>query len=242
MMLSIIIPCYNEKDTILEVINRIEKVPIEKEIIIVDDGSQDVSKEILGKLKEKNPGIKIIFNAKNMGKGEAVKIGLRYAEGDYVIIQDADLEYFPEDYPKLLKPIMEGRSEVVFGSRLLEKTNPKGSILYYLGRYSINWVVNILFGVHLTDSYTCYKVFPTKLLKSFNIESKSFELEAELTAKTILKGITIYEVPIRYKPRSVMEGKKINWRDWIKGAWTYTKYRIKGKRSFNHEKEKKQED
>ncbi len=240
MKLSIIIPCYNEKDTILEVLERVEQVPIDKEIIIVDDGSKDGTREILTRLKEEKPELKIIFHENNRGKGGAIKTGVEHAEGDYVIIQDADLEYFPEDYPKLLKPIIEGKAEVVFGSRLLEKTNPKGSIAYYLGRYSINWVVNILFGVHLTDSYTCYKVFPRDLIKNFNIESRGFELEAELTSKTLLSGKKIYEVPIRYKPRSVEEGKKINWKDWFKGALTYLKYRLKGKGSLmNEEKEEK---
>ncbi len=232
MKLSIIIPCYNEKDTILQVLERVEKVPIDKEIIIVDDGSKDGTREILSRLKKEKPYLKIIFHKKNKGKGGAIKTGIEHAEGDYVIIQDADLEYFPEDYPKLLKPIEEKKAEVVYGSRLLEKSNPKGSLAYYLGRYSINWVVNLLYGTKLTDSYTCYKVFPRELIKSFNIESRGFELEAELTSKTLLAGKKIYEVPIRYSPRSIEEGKKINWKDWFKGAWTFLKYRIKGKRSL----------
>ncbi len=234
MKLSIIIPCYNEKDTILQVLERVEKVPIDKEIIIVDDGSKDGTRDILTKLKKEKPEYKIIFHERNKGKGGAIKTGVEHAEGDYVIIQDADLEYFPEDYPRLLEPILQGKAKVVFGSRLLEKSNPKGSLAYYLGRYSINWIVNLLFGVHLTDSYTCYKVFPRELIKNFNIESRGFELEAELTSKTLLSGEKIYEVPIRYAPRTIKEGKKINWKDWFKGAWAYLKYRIRGKRSLKN--------
>ena len=236
MKLCVIIPCYNEKDTILKVLKRVEDVPIEKEIIIVDDGSKDGTRDILKKLKEEKPYLKIIFHEKNQGKGGAIKTGIEHAECEYIIIQDADLEYFPEDYPKLLKPILDGKAEVVYGSRLLEKSNPKGSILYYLGRYSINWFVNLLYGTHLTDSYTCYKVLPRNFIKGINIESKGFELEAELTSKIILSGKKIYEVPIRYAPRSIKEGKKINWKDWFQGAWAYLKYRIKGKRCLKNGK------
>ncbi|MEO0258013.1 MAG: glycosyltransferase family 2 protein [candidate division WOR-3 bacterium] len=226
MKLSVIIPCYNERQTIEEIIRRVESVNIDKEIIVVDDGSTDGTREILRRITKEKPHVKVIFHEKNQGKGGAVRTGVQHATGDYIIIQDADFEYFPEDYPHLLEPIEKKEAEIVFGSRILNKNNPKGSIFYYLGRVSITWVANLLFGTRLTDCYTCYKIFPSELIKSFEIESRGFELEAELTARAALSGRKITEVPIRYAPRSEEEGKKIRLKDWFKGFWTFLKFRF----------------
>lgn len=229
MKLTVIIPVYNEKDTIKKVIEKVKRAPVEKEIIIVNDGSNDGTKEVLNSLaKGKNHHIKLVHLRKNMGKGQAIKKGFSLAEGDYVIIQDADLEYNPNEYPKLLKPLLKKEADVVFGSRLLTKVN-KGDWLFYIGRISITWAVNILFKSKLTDAYTCYKVLPCAFAKDINIISNGFELEAELTAKTLLSGRKIKEIPISYNPRSAKEGKKISWKDWFRGIKMLIALRLRNK-------------
>lgn len=220
MILSVIIPIYNEKNTVLEVIKKVKESPVEKEIILVDDGSYDGTRELLTNISKENKEIRISYQNKNMGKGKAIKKGFSLAKGDYVIIQDADLEYDPNEYTKLLKPLLNKNTDVVFGSRLLNKVN-KGNWLFYIGRITITWVANILFKTNLTDAYTCYKVFPVKFAKNLDIISNGFELEAELTAKTLLSGKEIIEVPISYNPRSKKGGKKITWIDWFKGVKMY---------------------
>jgi len=204
MKLSVIIPAFNEENTIRETIEKVQKIPIDKEIIIIDDGSTN------GTL------LRVISFAKNKGKGEAIKEGFKNAKGDYAIIQDADLEYNPEEYLKLLQPILDGKVDVVFGSRLL-RNNPKGDWFAWLGRISLSWITNFLYGSKLTDIYTCYKLFPRAFIQSLNLVSTGFEIEAELTAKTLLAGKRIMEVPISYNPRTRADGKKICWIDWIKG-------------------------
>jgi dolichol-phosphate mannosyltransferase len=229
LKLSVVMPVYNEKNTIKKVIRKVMKFPIEKEIIIVNDGSNDGTKEVLNSMtKGEKKDIQIINLEKNMGKGQAIKKGFSVAKGDYVIIQDADLEYNPEEYGKLLKPILNRETDVVFGSRLLTKSN-KGDWLFYLGRVSITWVVNVLFGSNLTDAYTCYKVLPSYFIKNIDITANGFELEAELTAKVLLSGRKIKEVPISYNPRSTKEGKKISWKDWFSGVKMLLALRIKNK-------------
>ncbi len=227
MKLTVIVPAYNESATIEKVLTRLVTVkPEQKEIIVVDDGSTDGTRQILNKLADSISNLKVVFHEKNRGKGGAIKTGLSYMTGDAVVIQDADLEYDPAELIKLLKPIEENRARVVYGSRLLEKSNSKGSIAFYIGRYSISYVVNLLFGTHITDAYTCYKMFKKSVIKNIDITSNGFELEAELTAKTILMGEKIMEVPIKYYPRTINEGKKINWRDWFKGVKALIKYRF----------------
>jgi len=233
LKLSVIIPVFNEKDTIKKVIEKVKQSPVKKEIIIIDDGSTDGTKNLLQDVKRELINcndIKILHLGKNLGKGQAIKKGLSLANGDYIIIQDADLEYDPNEYPKLLKPISDKETDVVFGSRLLDKNkNSRRNRLLFIGRISISWITNILFGSHLTDVYTCYKLIPNDLIRDFDIKANGFELEAELTAKILLAGKKIKEVPINYNPRSKKAGKKITWIDWFRGVKMLLVLRLKKK-------------
>lgn len=232
--LSIIIPAYNEEATIEKIINVVEEVDLSslktvKEIIVVDDCSKDNTFKIVRKLQKKFKNIRLIRHKTNKGKGFAIRSGLNLATGDITLIQDADLEYSPEDYPELIKPILEGKARVVYGSRRLNKENKVGSgIVYYIGGMSLTWIANLMYNTHITDEATCYKVFRTDLLKSMNLKCKRFEFCPEVTAKTAKRGIRIKEIPISYYPRSVEEGKKIKWQDWFEAVWALLRYRISG--------------
>jgi glycosyltransferase involved in cell wall biosynthesis len=229
MKLSIIIPVFNEKNTILELLRKVEAVDLnsldfKKEIIIVDDCSTDGTREILDSLGDK---YKIIYHSKNQGKGAAIKTGLKWASGDYIIIQDADLEYDPKDYKTLLEYALKNNAEVVYGSRNLNPENKHSNLLYYLGGIFFTWLTNILYGIRITDESTGYKMFKTDLLKTIPLKSKRFEFCPEITAKIAKRGIKIHEVPINYSPRPVKAGKKISWwKDGLKTAWTLIKYRF----------------
>jgi len=218
-------PVYNEIKTIREILKRVSAVKIDKEIIIVDDFSTDGTRKFLKKIKDKN--IKIVFHKRNHGKGYAIRTGLRYAKGDLTIIQDADLEYDPEDYLKLIKPIKKGAS-VVYGSRRLNKKNKQLITRFYIATDVLNLITNLLYNAKITDEPTCYKLFKTKLLRSLNLKCKRFEFCPEVTAKVRKRGYKIHEVPIYYKPRTVKEGKKIGWRDGFEAVWTLIKYRFSG--------------
>jgi dolichol-phosphate mannosyltransferase len=231
LKLTVVIPVYNEKNTIRKVIKKVKQAPVDKEIIIVDDGSNDGTKDLLHDIIKEESGnidIKVLHHDKNMGKGQAIKKGFSVAKGDYVIIQDADLEYDPDEYTKLLEPLLNREADVVFGSRLLRKAN-KDNWLFYIGRVSITWVANIIFRSNLTDAYTCYKLLPSDLIKNIDIIANGFELEAELTAKTLLSGRKIKEVPISYHPRSHIDGKKISWKDWLRGVKMFLVLKFKHK-------------
>lgn len=226
MKLSVIIPVYNEKKTLPKLLKKIEGVKsINKEIIIVDDGSEDSTRDFLKKVKDK---YKVIFHEKNKGKGTAIRTGLKHATGDIVIIQDADLEYDPNDYNKLIKPIIEGKANVVYGSRRLQKQKEEyANIGFYIGGITINLIANILYpNLHITDEATCYKVFKADVIKNLNLKCKRFEFCPEVTAKLAKRKIKIMEIPISYHPRSVEEGKKINWKDGIEAIWTLLKYKF----------------
>ncbi len=228
MVLSILIPVYNEKNTILEILEKVEKVDISgfsfgKEIIIVDDFSTDGTRDILDKLAAK---YKIIYHKKNQGKGAAIRTGLDYVSGDYLIIQDADLEYDPEDYKKLLACALENRAEVVYGSRLLKRNNEFSYTSYYYGGIILNWFTNIIHGIKISDESTCYKLFKTETIKSIPLKCQRFEFCPEITAKVAKRGIKIHEVPISYYPRHKKEGKKIKWKDGLEALWILIKYRI----------------
>lgn len=227
MKLSIIIPIYNEENTLAELIKRVQAVNINKELILVDDGSTDGTGAILKSWEANLPAnMKIIYQPYNQGKGAAIAAGLEFISGDLAIIQDADLEYDPQDYTNLIEPFDNHRVQVVYGSRRL-KENPRSNLSFYLGGRLLSWVTNILYGSHITDEATCYKVLRTDLLKSLGVESKRFEFCPEMTGKILQRNITIHEVPISYNPRLWDEGKKIKWHDGLKAIWVLLKYRFK---------------
>jgi len=224
--LSIIIPCYNEKETIERVINQLDEINLNKEVILVDDGSIDGSREKLKNLQKKSK-IRVLYHQRNLGKGAAIKTALNFISGNFVIIQDADLEYSPADYQKLLKCALEFHAQVVYGSRRSQSRHKRySSFFFYLGGIFLTWLTNILYGTRITDVTTCYKLFKTELIKNIRLKSKRFEFCAEVTAKIAKKGIKIYEVPIHYFPRKPNEGKKIKWLDGFKLAWSLIKYRF----------------
>ena len=234
MKLSIIIPVYNEEKTVLEIIKRLsnEEIPgVEKEIIVVDDGSTDSSKSKIKNLKLKD--IKKVFHHKNMGKGAAVKTGIKNSTGDYIIIQDADLEYHPKFIKFLLEPIFRKQTKVVYGTRLKRMPNLKGEertlqfLVHYLGNRFLSLVASVLYGQWITDMETCYKLFPKNALNGVRLNAKGFEFEPEITTKLMKKGFKILEVPIETIPRGYDEGKKINTiKDGTKAFWYLLKYRI----------------
>jgi len=228
MTLSIIIPVYNEKNTILEILKRIEQVNLndlsfKKEIIIIDDGSTDGTRDILEKLEK---GYKIIYHPKNQGKGAAIRTALEHVSGDYVIIQDADLEYDPKDYKNLLACVIENKAEVVYGSRLLNHHNQFSYTFYYYGGLLLSWLINLIYGIKISDESTCYKLFKTQIIKAVPLKCQGFEFCPEITAKIAKRGIKIYEVPISYYPRHKKEGKKVEWQDGFEALWVLIKYKF----------------
>ena len=222
--LSILIPVYNERGTILELLKRVKSTPFKKEILVVDDGSSDGTREILKGLKD--PEISVTFHEKNKGKGAALRTAIERASGDIILIQDADLEYHPGDYPALLQPIQDGRADVVFGSRFLGGTHRVLLFWHYFGNLIFTLLTNIFYNVNLTDMGTCYKVFRADILKSIKIRSDRFGFEPEITAKICRRKLKIYETPISYSGRTYSEGKKITWKDGIIAAYCLLKYRF----------------
>jgi len=225
--LSIIIPVYNEKDTIEKILQKLESVKIagiSKEIIIVDDCSSDGTKEILSKIQKKHSSYKVFYHSKNMGKGAAVRTGLKEASGDYLIVQDADLEYDPQDIVRLMDPITKGKAEVVYGSRF---TGEHRNMLFWhmVGNKFLSLVTNILYNTTLSDMEVCYKLFTKESLDGINLKQNRFGFDPEITAKVLRKNIRIYEVPISYTGREFSEGKKISWKDGFKILWVLFKYR-----------------
>jgi glycosyltransferase involved in cell wall biosynthesis len=225
-------PAYNEEATIEEIIKKIDqvnlkKLGISKELIIVDDGSKDRTVEIIRKLKKKYKYIRFIGHKKNKGKGGAIKTAIKHATGQIMIVQDADLEYDPQDYFKCILPILKGKAKVIYGSRRLEKRNKQHShFSFYLGGMGITLIFNILFLTRLTDEPTCYKTFRSDIIKKIKIKGNRFDWEPEVTAKIVKRGIRIKEVPIRYYPRTADEGKKIRWMDGVDAVLTMLKYRF----------------
>lgn len=217
-------PAFNEERTIQKAMEEVfasDTLGLEKEIIIVDDGSTDNTRNILSSID----GCKIIRHEKNLGKGAAVKTGFQNATGDIVIIQDADLEYNPSEYKKLIEALMDNSCDVVYGSRMLGK-NPIGYWYMYFGNYIISLVTRILYGTKITDVETCYKIFLKKVIDQIDIKSSGFEIEPEITAKILKKRFLIKEIPIRYSPRKYNEGKKIKWHDGVRALWILVYYRF----------------
>lgn len=224
MLLSVIIPAYNEIEFIDELLRRVKDTPYDKEIIIVDDCSTDGTREYLKKLK--GNGIVTVFQDKNEGKGAALKAGMAAATGDIVLIQDADLEYDPREYPVLLQPILEGKADVVYGSRFLGGPHRVLYFWHYVGNSMITLLSNMFTNLNLTDMETCYKVFKKEVINGITIESKRFGVEPEITAKVAKAGWRIFEVPISYYGRTYEEGKKITWRDGVKALFTIIKFNV----------------
>jgi len=224
--ISIIIPVFNEKRYVAELISRVQGVNfagLEKEIIIIDDGSNDGTREILEQFLDRH---KIIFHSKTQGKGAALRSGFKISTGDIIAVQDADLEYNPEDLNKLAVPIVAGQAKVVYGSRMIGK-NPIGHLAYYFGNKFISLIARILYNCRLTDIETCYKVFSRDVLTNFDLESNDFGFDPEFTAKVLKNKIAIIELPISYSPRKFNQGKKIGWHDGLKAIWLLIKYRFK---------------
>lgn len=225
MKLSVIIPVYNEQPTIEQVVETVQRVDVgmEKEIIVVDDGSTDGTQEVLARIAT---GVKEVYTCPvNLGKGAAVRIGLTRARGDFVIIQDADLELDPQEYPRLLLPILEGRADVVYGSRFLA-ANPSVPKMRRLANRLLTGLTNLLYGSHLTDMETAYKVFRRSIVQKIRLRCTGFEFEPEITAKLLRCGHTIIEVPVAYRPRREEEGKKIRWQDGMIAVRCLLRYRF----------------
>lgn len=223
--LSVIVPVYNEKDTIEKILRLIQAVPVEKEIIVIDDGSADGTQAVLRDKFSCQAGIRTIFHGENGGKGKAIRTGIAAASGDAVIIQDADLEYDPMDYIKLLEGLEKSGADVVYGSRFLQKKKVTASWHRFVN-FFLTSVTNLLFFSSLTDMETCYKLFRTPFIKQLDLKSDGFEIEVELTARVLKLGKKISEVPISYRGRSFREGKKIGWRDGVKAFSLIFYYRF----------------
>ncbi len=223
-LLSVVMPCYNERGTIEEIVRRVLAVPIRTELIVVDDGSTDGTRDILARLTAELP-LKVILQPANGGKGAALRRGFEEVTGDLVIIQDADLEYSPEEFPQLIELICEGRADVVYGSRFLGR-HRVFLFTHYVGNRLLTLVTNVLYNTMLSDMETCYKVMRTEVLRSMTLASDGFGIEPELTAKIFKRHYRVYEVPITYDGRNYDEGKKITWRDGIVALWVLLKYRF----------------
>ncbi len=227
LTLSVIIPCYNEVTTIREVLDRVEDVGVAHEIIIVDDGSTDGTREILHEIEaEARPLVRVVYHDHNQGKGAALVTGFGHATSDILLIQDADFEYDPREYPLLLKPLHEGIATVVYGSRFLGGPRKAMNFWNMVANKSLTLFTNVLYNAILSDMETCYKVFRAEVVKGIPIHARGFEFEPEITAKILKRGIRIYEVPISYNGREWSEGKKIKWTDAPIALWTLLKYRF----------------
>jgi len=227
LTLSVIIPCFNEVHSIEEVLNRVEAVGLANEILIIDDGSTDGTREVLKQIEaQQRPNVRILYHDRNQGKGAAVVTGFAAASSDVFLIQDADFEYDPREYPLLMKPIEEGIAAVVYGSRFLGGPRKAMNFWNMVANRSLTLATNILYNAILSDMETCYKVFRAEVVRDMVIHAKRFEFEPEVTAKVLKQGIRIYEVPISYNGREWHEGKKIKWTDAPIALWTLLKYRF----------------
>lgn len=226
--LSVLIPVYNEEATLMELLHRVREVEIKKEIILVDDGSKDGTRDIMrNQIEGKFPDVKVVFHEVNKGKGAAIRTAISHATGDYLIVQDADLEYDPREYYTLLEPLIDGRADVVFGSRFLGGGAHRVHFFWHrLGNGLLTLLSNMLTNLNLTDMEVCYKVFRREVLQSIDLKCNKFDFEPEITAKVAKKHYRIYEVPISYSGRDYDEGKKIGWRDGVQAIWTIIKYRF----------------
>ena len=228
MKLSVVMPVYNERTTLREVVLKVLSVPLEIELICVDDRSQDGSREILSQLQSEHPQIRVVLQPHNMGKGAALRRGFQEATGDFVIIQDADLEYDPAEYSLMIEPLIQGKADVVFGSRFLGGAPHR--VLYFwhsVGNRALTLLSNCLTNINLSDMETCYKVFRREVIQAIPIEENRFGFEPEITVKVARRKLRIYEVGISYWGRTYEEGKKIGWKDGVRALYCLLKYSIK---------------
>ena len=228
MKLSVVMPVFNERATLQEVVLKVLAVSLEIELICVDDGSQDGSREILAQLQSEHPQIRLVLQPQNMGKGAALRRGIQEATGEYVIIQDADLEYDPAEYPRMIEPLVQGKADVVFGSRFLGGAPHR--VLYFwhsVGNRALTLLSNCLTNINLSDMETCYKVFRREVIQAIPIEENRFGFEPEITVKVARRNLRIYEVGISYWGRTYEEGKKIGWKDGVRALYCLLKYSIK---------------
>ena len=228
MQLTVVMPVYNERNTLRAVVERVLSVPLDLELICVDDGSRDGSREILAELGSQHRALRAFLQPRNMGKGAALRRGIQEARGDFVLIQDADLEYDPTDYPALLDPLLQGKADVVYGSRFMGGAPHR--VLYFwhsVGNRILTLLSNCVTNVNLTDMETCYKVFRRELIQSIPIEEDRFGFEPEITVKVAKRRLRIFEVGISYWGRTYEEGKKIGWKDGLRAVWCLLKYSMK---------------
>jgi glycosyltransferase involved in cell wall biosynthesis len=226
MKLSVVIPVFNERPTIAEIIRRVQEVDVglEKETVIVDDGSTDGTREILQKLSA--PGLTVVFHEKNRGKGAALRTGFSRAAGDIILVQDADLEYDPKEYPRLLEPILDGRADVVYGSRFLGGPHRVLYYWHYVGNRFLTTLSDMLSNLNLTDMETCYKVFRREVLEKIRLRSSRFGFEPEITMKVAKLKCRVYELPISYSGRDYAQGKKIGWKDGLAALFHLIRFRF----------------